>query len=292
MVAVIERNAEEQIMDEVSAAVMEPMGFAVPDNRKAVIDIRNITKIYKMGDVEVQALRGVSLTVYEGEFVSIMGPSGSGKSTMLQILGALDQPTSGEYYLDGVNVAKLRDNRLAEIRNKKIGFVFQSFNLLARTNALRQVELPLLYAGMPNRSRLAKAALEAVGLGNRINHLPKELSGGQQQRVAIARAIVTNPAMILADEPTGALDSHSGQEVLKIFQQLNREKHMTIVVVTHDAFVARHTNRILMLRDGEIVADHHVPNPYDAATTERPTDDPELEAMFKQTYSETKEQVA
>ncbi len=290
MAAVVERNAEEQVIDSVSASVTEPTGFAFPDDRKAVIDIRNITKVYKMGEVEVQALRGVSLIVREGEFVSIMGPSGSGKSTMLQILGALDQPTSGEYFLDGVNVAKLRDNRLAEIRNKKIGFVFQSFNLLARTNAQRQVELPLLYAGTPGRSRLARAALEAVGLGNRVNHLPKELSGGQQQRVAIARAIVTNPAMILADEPTGALDTHSGQEVLKIFQQLNREKQMTIVVVTHDAFIARHTNRIIMLRDGEIVADHHVPHPYDAATTERPTDDPELEEMFKQTYTGTKEQ--
>src|SRR5579859_3902717 len=165
--------------------------------RKAVIDIRSITKIYKMGDVEVQALRGVSLKVYEGEFVSIMGPSGSGKSTMLQILGALDQPTSGDYFLDGVDVAKMKDSQLATIRNKKIGFVFQSFNLLARTTALRQVELPLLYGGAHNRSAMAKAALESVGLGDRLNHLPKELSGGQQQRVAIARAIVTNPAMVL-----------------------------------------------------------------------------------------------
>jgi putative ABC transport system ATP-binding protein len=285
MVAAIERNAEEQVADEL-LAVAESNMPAASDNRKAVIDIRNITKVYKMGEVEVRALCGVSLNVYEGEFVSIMGPSGSGKSTMLQILGALDQPTSGEYFLDGVNVAKLRDNQLANIRNKKIGFVFQSFNLLARTTALRQVELPMLYAGTPNRSRLARAALEAVGLGDRINHLPRELSGGQQQRVAIARAIVTNPAIILADEPTGALDSHSGQEVLKIFQQLNREKHMTIVVVTHDAFIARHTDRIIMLRDGEIVADHRVPDPYDAATTERPTDDPELEAMFRETYAE------
>lgn len=252
------------------------------DPRRVIIDIRNITKVYKMGDVEVQALRGVSLKVHEGEFVSIMGPSGSGKSTLLQILGALDQPTSGEYFLDGVNVAKLRDNQLAAIRNKKIGFVFQSFNLLARTTALRQVELPLLYAGTPNRGKLAKDALESVGLGTRINHHPTELSGGQQQRVAIARAIVTRPAMVLADEPTGALDTHSGQEVLKIFQQLNREKNMTIVFVTHDAFVARHTNRIIMLRDGEIVTDRHVPTPYDAATTERPSTDPELELMLKQ----------
>src|SRR5258708_313627 len=166
--------------------------------RKAVIDIRDITKTYKMGDIEVQALRGVSLRVYEGEFISIMGPSGSGKSTMLQILGALDQPTSGEYYLDGVNVAKLKDTELASVRNKKIGFVFQSFNLLKRTAAQRQVELPLIYAGSGDREKGARAALEAVGLGNRLDHHPNELSGGQQQRVAIARAIVNNPAIVLA----------------------------------------------------------------------------------------------
>jgi len=211
---------------------------------------------------------------------------------MLQILGALDQPTSGEYFLDGVDVARMRDSRLAEIRNKKIGFVFQSFNLLARTTALRQVEVPLLYAGTRNRSALAKAALEAVGLGSRIDHLPKELSGGQQQRVAIARAIVTNPAMVLGDEPTGALDSRSGQEVLKIFQQLNREKGMTVVFVTHDSWVARHTRRIIMLRDGEVVADHKVPNPLDAATSERPSTDPELEKMFEETYTAPQEHFA
>src|SRR5262245_16311710 len=257
--------------------------------RKVVIDIHDITKMYRMGEIEVHALRGVSLKVYEGEFLSIMGPSGSGKSTMLQILGALDQPTSGEYFLDGVDVAKMKDSKLAEIRNRKIGFVFQSFNLLARTSALRQVELPLLYAGTRNRSKLAKTALESVGLDDRLDHHPTELSGGQQQRVAIARAIVTNPAIVLGDEPTGALDSHSGQEVLKIFQQLNRERKMTIVFVTHDSFVARHTDRIVILRDGEIVADHKVPNPYDAETTERPSEDPELEAMFKATFSGVKE---
>lgn len=266
-------------------AEAEASNTAIPDGRKVVIDIRNVTKIYKMGDVEVHALNGVSLKVHEGEFVSIMGPSGSGKSTMLQILGALDQPTSGEYYLDGVDVAKMRDSQLAAIRNKKIGFVFQSFNLLARTSAQRQVELPLLYAGTRNRSRLAREALESVGLGDRLGHHPTELSGGQQQRVAIARAIVTNPAILLGDEPTGALDSHSGQEVLKIFQQLNRERKITIVFVTHDSFVARHTDRIVILRDGEIVGDHRVPDPYDAETTERPSEDPELEAMFKATYS-------
>src|SRR5579872_5895651 len=232
--AIVKPETDEQIPAPMAESV--PVnGPVIADNRKAVIDIRNITKVYKMGDVEVNALRGVSLKVFEGEFVSIMGPSGSGKSTMLQILGALDQPTSGEYFLDGVDVAKMKDSQLASIRNKKIGFVFQSFNLLARTTALRQVELPLLYGGARNRSALAKAALESVGLGDRINHLPKELSGGQQQRVAIARAIVTNPAIVLGDEPTGALDSRNGQDVLKIFQQLNRDKKMTVVFVTHDS---------------------------------------------------------
>jgi putative ABC transport system ATP-binding protein len=268
--------------------------FEIPDpngngkgepSRKAIIDIRNITKIYHLGDVEVQALRGVSLTINSGEFVSIMGPSGSGKSTMLQILGALDQPTSGEYYLDGVDVSRLKDSQLAEIRNRKIGFVFQSFNLLARITAQRQVELPLLYGGNRNRAALAKKALEMVELGSRINHTPKELSGGQQQRVAIARAIVTNPAMVLADEPTGALDSRSGQEVLKIFQKLNREQKITVVFVTHDSFVAQHTDRIIMLRDGEIVADRRVANPYDAATTERPSEDHTLKQLFQEGYA-------
>lgn len=254
--------------------------------RKAVIDIRNISKIYKMGDIEIPALRGVSLQVYEGEFISIMGPSGSGKSTMLQILGALDQPTSGEYYLDGLDVAKLNDQQLAAARNKKIGFVFQNFNLLKRTTALRQVELPLLYAGARDRSKRAKAALVSVGLGNRLDHMPNELSGGQQQRVAIARAIVNNPAIILADEPTGNLDSRSGTEVLKIFQEMNREHGITTVFVTHDTFVARHTDRMIMLRDGEIVADRKVPNPIEAGTVERPSEEGELEAVFKETYYE------
>jgi putative ABC transport system ATP-binding protein len=278
----------ETTTDEYTGAPFRSPSESSADLGKAVIDIRDITKIYKMGEQEVNALRGVSLKINEGEFVSIMGPSGSGKSTLLQILGALDQPTSGQYFLDGVDVSKLGGNKLAEIRNKKIGFVFQSFNLLARTQALRQVELPLLYSGTSNRSRLAKVALESVGLGDRIHHLPTELSGGQQQRVAIARAIVTNPAIVLGDEPTGALDSHSGNEVLKIFQQLNREKKMTIVFVTHDSFVARHTDRIVMLRDGEIISDRAVPNPYDAETVERPSDDPELEAMFKEAYAGAK----
>jgi putative ABC transport system ATP-binding protein len=252
--------------------------------RRAVIDIRDITKVYRMGDIEVHALRGVTLTVYEGEFVSIMGPSGSGKSTMMHILGALDQPTSGEYYLDGVNVARLKDHELASVRNKKIGFVFQSFNLLKRTTALRQVELPLIYAGAGDRRKRARAALEAVGLGNRLNHLPSELSGGQQQRVAIARAIVNDPAIILADEPTGNLDSRSGADVLKIFQQLNREHGITTIFVTHDAFIARHTGRVIMLRDGQVVADRPVPNPLVAGESERPSEAAELESVFHDTY--------
>ena len=229
--------------------------------RKAVIDVREITKMYKMGDIEVHALRGVDLAIYQGECMSIMGPSGSGKSTLMNILGALDQPTSGEYYLDGVNVSKLSETELARVRNKKIGFVFQNFNLLKRTSALRQVELPLIYAGAGGRSKRAKAALEAVGLGSRLDHLPSELSGGQQQRVAIARALVNEPAMILADEPTGNLDSRSGTEVMQIFQHLNREQGITIVFVTHDPWIARHTNRVIMLRDGKIVADRAVKTP-------------------------------
>lgn len=250
----------------------------------AVIDIRNITKVYKMGEMEVHALQGVSLQVHKGEFVSIMGPSGSGKSTMMHILGALDQPTSGEYYLDGVNVAELDDTELAKIRNQKIGFVFQAFNLLKRTSALRQVELPMIYAGAANRRKRAREALEAVMLGDRLGHMPSELSGGQQQRVAIARAIVNNPAIILADEPTGNLDSRSGTEVLKIFQQLNRERGITTVFVTHDAFVARHTERVIMLRDGQLVADRKVGQPLVAGESERPSEAAELEAIFKEAY--------
>lgn len=222
--------------------------------RKAVIDINNITKIYKMGDIEVPALRGVSLRVYEGEFISIMGPSGSGKSTMLQILGALDQPTSGEYYLDGVNVASLRDADLAIIRNKKIGFVFQSFNLLKRTSALRQVELPLIYAGARERGKRAKAALEAVGLGQRLNHLPSELSGGQQQRVAIARALVSNPKLILADEPTGNLDTANGDAVMELLTGVAKAG-TTVLMVTHSLAYAGFAQRTIKLLDGRVVSE-------------------------------------
>ena len=252
--------------------------------RKAVIDIRDITKMYKMGDIEVHALRGVSLTVYEGEFLSIMGPSGSGKSTLMNVLGALDQPTSGEYYLDGVDVSKLSEQALARIRNKKIGFVFQSFNLLKRTTALRQVELPLIYGGNSRRSERARKALESVGLERRIDHLPSELSGGQQQRVAIARALVSEPAMILADEPTGNLDSRSGTEVMQIFQRLNREQGITTIFVTHDPWIARHTQRVIMLRDGRVVADREVAEPLVAGEAERPSEAAALEGVFREAY--------
>jgi putative ABC transport system ATP-binding protein len=227
---------------------------------KPVIEIHNITKVYKMGETEVHALSGVTLTIDNGELVAIMGPSGSGKSTLMNIIGCLDQPTSGLYQLDGTDVSSLNDNQLAEIRNRKIGFVFQQFNLLPRTTALQNVELPLIYSGGDgNRHDRAKAALEAVGLGDRLKHHPNELSGGQQQRVAIARALVTNPSIILADEPTGNLDSKSGAEIIGLFQQLNQEKGMTVVYVTHDPTIARHTRRIIRIHDGEIVGDEPVP---------------------------------
>jgi putative ABC transport system ATP-binding protein len=237
---------------------------------RALIDVRDITKIYRMGgNVEVHALRGVSLQVDKGELLSIMGPSGSGKSTMMNVLGCLDQPTSGEYYLDGVDVKRLNDNALAEIRNRKIGFVFQTFNLLPRTTALQNVELPLIYRGVSGRERRRRAieALEMVGLVDRIHHRPNELSGGEQQRVAIARALATQPDIILADEPTGNLDSRSGAEVVAILQRLNREMGITVVLVTHDPNIAAHTRRIVQLLDGKIVGDQPVENPRDAEAT-------------------------
>ncbi|MDX2160132.1 MAG: ABC transporter ATP-binding protein [bacterium] len=246
--------------------------------------------MYKMGDIEVHALRGVDLKIHEGEFVSIMGPSGSGKSTLMNILGALDQPTSGEYFLDGVDVSRLSEAELAKVRNKKIGFVFQSFNLLKRTTALRQVELPLIYAGVGGRTRKATAALESVGLGKRLDHLPSELSGGQQQRVAIARALVNEPAMILADEPTGNLDSRSGTEVMQIFQRLNREEGITVVFVTHDSWIARHTNRVVILRDGKVVTDREVANPLVAGDSERPSAEDEMESMLREVYAAGKKE--
>ncbi len=228
-----------------------------------IIDARDITKIYQMGDVEVRALRGASLQVSRRELVSIMGPSGSGKSTLMNILGCLDQPTSGEYYLEGLEIDQLDDNKLAEIRGRKIGFVFQTFNLLARTTALTNVELPLVYSGMGGRRRRERAiaALDAVGLSDRVHHRPNELSGGQQQRVAIARALINDPAIILADEPTGNLDSKSGAEIMAIFQRLNEEQGITIIFVTHEPEIAQHTHRIVRIADGRIVDDRPVRAP-------------------------------
>jgi len=219
-----------------------------------MIQLTGITKEYQMGTQIVHALRGVDLTIEKGEMVSIMGPSGSGKSTLMNVIGCLDLPTSGTYTLDGLDVSAMSDDDQARVRNRRIGFVFQQFNLLPRTSAIKQVALPLMYAGVGRRERYAKAktALETVGLGDRIDHRPDELSGGQQQRVAIARALVVEPNIILADEPTGALDTESGEEILNLFGELNRERGMTVVVVTHDPDVVHHTQRTIWIRDGRI----------------------------------------
>ena len=218
-----------------------------------MIEIENITKIYQMGETEVRALNGVSLKIDDGEWVAITGPSGSGKSTLMAILGCLDSPTSGVYRFDGTDVAKMRDDELAAVRNKKIGFVFQQFNLLARTSALENVELPLLYSSVNHRHDRAKAALEAVGLGDRLKHHPNELSGGQQQRVAIARALVTEPSIILADEPTGNLDSKTSKEIMELFARLHTERGITVIFVTHDPTIAANANRVIHLMDGVVV---------------------------------------
>ena len=216
-----------------------------------VIETHDIRKIYKMGEVEVHALRGVSFTFGRGEVVSIMGPSGSGKSTLMNTLGCLDRPTSGEYILDGEPVASLNDDQLADIRNRKVGFVFQSFNLLTRQTAITNVELPLRYSGNPEgRRERAKEALKSVGLGDRMTHRPYELSGGQQQRVAVARAIVNNPSIIMADEPTGNLDSKVGQEIMNLLLSLNRDIGTTLIIITHDPRIAEQTQRVIRLKDG------------------------------------------
>ena len=232
-----------------------------------VIKFDHIHKIYKMGDIEVHALRGVSLAIQQGEFVAVMGVSGSGKSTMMNLIGCLDQPTRGTYILDGHDVSKLSKDDRADIRNLKIGFVFQGFNLLSRTSAIENVELPMLYSGIETaeRRRRAQEALEAVGLAGRENNHPNQLSGGQQQRVAIARALVNHPTIILADEPTGALDSRTSVEVMEIFQRLNRERGITLLLVTHEHDIAEYAQRVVIFRDGKIRSDEPVLHRRDAA---------------------------
>ena len=220
-----------------------------------MIRLRRISKVYKLGSQTVHALRGVDLEIRDGEFMAIMGPSGSGKSTLMNIIGCLDRPTEGSYELDGIDVRRLNDSQLAKVRNRRLGFVFQSFNLLPRLDAVDQVAMPLSYRGVTNRKQVAKVALKLVGLENRMHHRPTQLSGGQQQRVAIARAIVGNPALILADEPTGALDTKTSHDVMEIFRKLNEERGITIAFVTHEPDVAAYTRRIVSLRDGEVVSD-------------------------------------
>lgn len=224
-----------------------------------VIEIDGVTKLYKMGSETIHALRGVSLKIHRNEYLAVMGPSGSGKSTLMNMLGCLDTPTTGHYEFNGKNVAQMIDDELADIRNREIGFVFQTFNLLPRSNALHNVELPLIYAGMSARDRQVRAAqaLESVGLGHRMHHKPNELSGGQRQRVAIARALVNSPSIILADEPTGNLDSKTGVEIMALFEQLYAEGN-TLIVVTHEEDIARHARRVVRLRDGLIESDERI----------------------------------
>jgi len=235
-----------------------------------VIKLNNITKIYHVGSEDVHALQSVSLEIQKNEYVAIMGPSGSGKSTLMNIVGCLDTPTSGLYELNTTNVSEMNDNQLARIRNKEIGFVFQTFNLLARSDVLHNVELPLIYGGISSgeRKRLAREAIERVGLTERIHHKPNELSGGQRQRVAIARALVTQPSILLADEPTGNLDSKTGDEIMALFDTLQKEGN-TIILVTHEEYIAEHTDRIIRLRDGNIESDQAVQNKRATLTTDK-----------------------
>lgn len=236
-----------------------------------MIDIQDVSKIFQMGNVEVAALQGVSLSVQQGEMLSIMGPSGSGKSTMMNILGCLDVATSGRYVLEGEDVGKMNDNQLAEIRHSKIGFVFQTYNLLPRASAVSNVEMPLMYGNGRNRRARAMEALDRVGLANRAQHHPAELSGGEQQRVGIARALVKNPSIMLADEPTGNLDSKSSDEIMAVFQRLNREEGLTVLMVTHELDIGQHTNRIVSFRDGQVISDEPVANPLKAGEHIIPT---------------------
>jgi putative ABC transport system ATP-binding protein len=234
---------------------------------QSLIALDHVHKIYHMGDIEIHALRGASLQIERGEFVAIMGASGSGKSTTMNILGCLDKPTRGHYYLDGQDVSKLSKDDLADIRNRKIGFVFQGFNLLSRTSAIENVELPMLYLGVKASERVerAKDALEIVGLSGRMHNMPNQLSGGQQQRVAIARALVNQPTIILADEPTGNLDSRTAIEVMDVFQKLNRDRGITIALVTHEPDIAQYASRVVVFKDGRIKSDYRVESPRSAA---------------------------
>ncbi len=243
---------------------------------KPVIEVKGLSKNYVMGDQVVHALRSIDLVIQSGEFVAIMGPSGSGKSTFMNLLGCLDRPSSGDYMLNGEAVAKMNDNQLADIRNRYLGFVFQNFNLLPRTSALKNVELPLMYAGSKGRSAMAKQALEKVGLGQRIDHTPSELSGGQQQRVAIARAIVNDPVLVLGDEPTGNLDTRTSEEIMAVFQELNRSGK-TVVIVTHEEDIAKHCKRVVRFRDGKVQRDELVDNPVDAREMLKVLPDPEAD---------------
>jgi len=239
-----------------------------------IIEVHRLSKDYVMGDQVVHALRAIDLTIEPGEFVAIMGPSGSGKSTIMNLIGCLDRPSSGDYLLNGEAVARMSDNALAEVRNRYLGFIFQNFNLLARTSAIKNVELPLMYAGAKNRHEKAKEALQRVGLGQRMDHKPSELSGGQQQRVAIARAIVNEPVLLLADEPTGNLDSHTSEEIMAVFQDLNK-LGKTVVIVTHEEDIARHCKRIIRFKDGRVLVDEKVKDQVDAREVLKKMPDPD-----------------
>ena len=255
------------LISESPALPLSAVSLAQPPEARPVIQLDHIHKTYTMGDVDVHALRGVSLTIREGEFVAIMGASGSGKSTTMNIIGCLDRPTRGTYILDGQDVSELSKDERADIRCQKIGFVFQGFNLLSRTSALENVELPMLYLGIPTAQRDQRAieALAAVGLAGREQNHPNQLSGGQQQRVAVARSLVNNPALILADEPTGNLDSRTSVEVMEIFQRLNRERGITLVLVTHESDIAQYAQRVVVFKDGKIKKDYQIDKPRNAA---------------------------